>query len=283
MTATFSPITASDRAENELITGEAVALEVRPTSFLLRAAGALIDGLVSVVFFFGCLFMIGVIETVLGLDSAIAQALITASMAVSLVVLPAVIETVTRGRSAGRFAVGARIVRNDGGAISFRHAITRSLTGVLELYFTLGGIAALVGLLNGRSRRLGDLLAGTYSQHERVPQIRRFVRPMPPELFGWAQIADVAKLPEPLARRITQFLAQADRFTPESRLRVATELAQEAGAYTSPIPPVHPETLLIGIAAIRRDRDSRALQARARRLDALAPALQSTPHDFPQR
>ncbi|RLP79787.1 RDD family protein [Mycetocola lacteus] len=283
MTATFSPIAVGDSTENELITGEAVVLEVRHTSFLLRAAGALIDGLVTVIFIIGCFMLLGMLSTMIDMDAAIGQALSVAVVATGLVILPATVETLTRGRSVGRFTVGARIVRNDGGAISFRHALTRALVGVLELYLTLGGLAATVGLLNNRSRRLGDLLAGTYSQHERVPQIRRFIRPMPPELYGWAQIVDVAKLPEPLARRISQFLAQADRFTPESRFRVASELAAEVAPFTSPLPRVHPETLLVGVAAIRRDRDARALQARGRRLDALAPALMGTPHDFPQR
>lgn len=280
MTATFSPITDPIIDQNELITGEAVALSVRPASFLLRAAGTIIDVLVSILVIIGLFWFLGRVAMSINIDEPTGTALSIIIVVFGLVILPSTVEILTRGRSLGKLAVGVRIVRDDGGAIQYRHALTRALVGVLELYMTLGGLAAIVGLLSDRSKRLGDMVAGTYSQHERVPHVRRMVRPLPPELAGWATVADVARMPEPLERRISQFLAQADRFTPESRQRLATELAGEAAAYTSPIPPVHPETLLVAIAAIRRDRDARSLDAQARRLAAVGPALTGNPHGF---
>src|SRR3546814_14926190 len=84
---------------------------------------------------------------------------------------PTTVETVTRGRSLGKLAVGGRIVRADGGAIGFRHAFLRALLGVLELWFTLGSLAALVGAFTPLAQRLGAPLAGPY---------RARTRPRPP-------------------------------------------------------------------------------------------------------
>jgi uncharacterized RDD family membrane protein YckC len=267
--------------EREVVTGEAVALDVKPTSYILRAAGTALDWLVYVLLFVA--FVMVIIYTAGGLDEALQRALITVSLVFALVIAPMTVEFATHGRSLGKLAIGARIVRDDGGGTQLRHAFIRALTGVVEIYMTFGGLAALVGLLNGRSKRLGDLLAGTYSQLERVPVADAVGFAMPPQLAAWATIADVARLPDRLSRRIAQFLHQAQGMTPAARVGLSTELAGEAAAFVSPLPPVDPETFLVGVAALRRDRDFRALSLEKERLDRLAPVLDAVPHGFPER
>src|SRR6478609_399829 len=61
---------------------------------------------------------------------------------------------------------------------------------------------------------------------------------IPYPLVGWAQVADVARLPDPLARRTAQFVSHADRMEPAARARVAASLAAEAAVHVSPVPPV---------------------------------------------
>lgn len=268
-------------AERELVTGEAVALDVRPASYLLRAAGTIIDWLVSLLVMFGCLLLL--VATGGGLDGALVRALVILILVFGMVILPTTVELATRGRSLGRLAVGARIVRDDGGAIGFRHAFIRALAGVLEIFMTFGGIAALTGLLSARSKRLGDLMAGTYSQLERVPKARPLDLYLAPQLAGWAQTADVGRLPDRLSRRIAQFVRQAPQLTPAARLGLSTELAREASAYVSPLPPVDAETFLVGVAVLRRQRDGRALQLEHDRLERLTPVLDALPHGFPDR
>jgi uncharacterized RDD family membrane protein YckC len=279
--AASAPPTADDSAETELMTGEAVALDVRPASFILRAAGSLIDwlayGLLLVGFVLGIQFLAG------GLDSALRTALVTVSLVFCLVIVPTAVELLTRGRSLGRWAVGARIVRDDGGATRLRHAFIRALMGVVEVFLTFGGLAALSALLNSRSKRLGDLLAGTYSQHERVPRVVESVYGVPAQLGGWAEVADVARLPDRLSRRIAAYLQQAGQLTPTARAGLAAELAGEASAFVSPIPPVGPEVFLAGVAALRRERDAAALRLESERMSRLAPVLTGLPHGFPSR
>src|SRR5690606_12760401 len=137
---------------------------------------------------------------------------------------------------------------------------------------------ALIGLLTPRTQRLGDLLAGTYSQYERVSGKVAPMFAMPPHLSGWAQVADVARLPDPLGRRRGQFLVNAPAFDPARRAAIAAELAAEVSAFVSPVPTVEPEYFLAGVAVLRREREAAALRLEAERLERLEPALTSVPH-----
>lgn len=267
--------------ERELVTGEAVTLDVKPASYILRAAGTFIDWVVYLLVMLGCVLLL--VATGGGLDQALVRALVILILVFGTVVLPLTVELASRGRSLGKLAVGARIVRDDGGAIGFRHAFIRALTGVLEIFLTVGGIAALAGLLNTRSKRLGDLIAGTYSQLVRVPAPRPLELFLSPALIGWAATADVGRLPDRLSRRIAQFVRQAPQLTPAARYGLSTELAREAAAFVSPLPDVDAEAFLVGVALLRRQRDARGLALEQQRLERLAPVLDGLPHAFPDR
>lgn len=276
-----APAAADVTQDDELLTGEAVALDVRPTGFVLRAAGCLIDWMLSVAVFLGLLF---VVFTVAGsLDPAASSAVVILILVFAILIVPLTVELAMRGQSLGRLAVGARIVRDDGGAIRFRHALVRALTGVAEIYLTFGGLAAVAALLNPKAKRFGDLLAGTYSQHERVPLAPSAAFGVPVELSEWARNADVAPLPDRLARRIAQFLAQASRLTPASRSARASELAREASRHVHPIPAGDAELFLAAVSVLRREREAAALARRRNILDGLAPTLDAQPGGFPDR
>ena len=214
------PLDASD----EVLSGEAVAIDVQPIGFVLRAAGAIIDLLVGIAVFVLTLFLRIWLLDIGVLDQATDTIAFIASIVISFVVLPITMEVALKGRSLGKLAVGGRIVRLDGGATGFRHAFIRALLGVLEIYMTLGSVAVLAGAFSARSQRLGDMVAGTYSQRVRTPKLIPSVPVLPPMLAGWAQIADVARLPDRLARRISQFLQSAPRMVPSARARVAQDL-----------------------------------------------------------
>jgi uncharacterized RDD family membrane protein YckC len=284
---TGSPDTGSADDDLELITGEAVALDLRPTGFVLRAAGAIIDWFVYLGgYILLAAFVLPLVALGLNLDTSSTAALNLAALVLAIVVAPIVVELLSHGKSLGKLAVGARIVRDDGGAIGFRHSFVRALTGVLELYITFGGFAALIALLNGRSKRLGDLLAGTYSQYERVSREVVPIYGVPAELSDWALTADVARMPDRVARRMASFLRQAPGLSPTTRDRLGRELAAEASAWVAPIPTVPPggaEHFLAAVVALRRDRELAALDLERERLATLRPALGGLPHGFPER
>lgn len=272
-----------DIHQDEVLTGEAVALDVQPLGFFLRALGCFIDMLLGV----AVLLLFALVSSWLvgigAIDSALQPVLTIVVVVLVTVVVPTVVETVTRGRSLGRLAVGGRIVRVDGGAAGFRHAFIRALVGVLELWFTIGAVAALVGAFTPRSQRLGDLLAGTYCERTRTPRLPDAALGVPPVLHEWAAVADVARLPERLSRRLAQFARSAPSMEPSARARVAASLAAEAAQHVSPVPAVDPETFLIAVVAVRRDRELRALQFETARADALTAAAAAPPRGFPSR
>lgn len=268
--------------QGEVFTGEAVALDVRPASLLLRAGGTIIDA-ITYLGSFALLAWLVTATAGTGIDQSMLTALAIMGLVTALVIVPTVVETATHGRSLGKLAIGARIVRDDGGAITMRHAFIRALMGVLEIYMTIGGLAAMAGLLSPQSKRFGDMLAGTHSQMERVPHYGEPIYDVPQPLLAWAVIADVGPLPDRLQRRLAQFIQQAPQLSDAARTRLAGQLAHEASAYVSPLPHVDPELFLVGVVALRRQRDAASLALTEQRLARLEPALNSLPHGFPER
>lgn len=259
-----------------------MALDVRPAGVILRAAGTIIDWLAYLLLY----LVLALTVTMLAgdsLDAALAQALMIVGLVVSVLLAPMIVEVATGGRSLGRLAIGARIVRDDGGAIQLRHAFIRSLMGLLEIYMTFGGLAVTAGLLNSRSKRLGDMLAGTYSQNERVSKHVPAVHSVPLELSQWAETVDIVRLPDALSRRVSQFLGQSAKLSPDSRARIADGLVAEVSQFVSPLPQAHAEAFLLAVTAVRRDREYAALLLERARLDRLSPVLTGLPHGFPTR
>ncbi|WP_438353515.1 RDD family protein [Microbacterium sp. CJ88] len=276
-------ITRVELAQDEILTGEAVALDVQPVGFFLRALGTLIDMLVGVTVYVLFLVSAGWASAQGALDPVLFPILSVTMLVVVTVVIPTTVETATRGRSVGKLAVGARIVRIDGGASGFRQAFIRAVVGVFELWFTVGAVAALTGAFSPRAQRLGDLLAGTYSERTRAAALPPPAPGVPPFLAGWAGVADVARLPDRLARRVAQFVRQAEHMAPSARARVAASLAAEVHPFVSPVPAADPEGLLRAVAAVRRDRELHALMLEERRVAALTAAAPDAPRGFPAR
>ncbi|MFE5672463.1 RDD family protein [Agromyces sp. NPDC056523] len=273
-------VRAAGRVDDEaLVTGEAVALDVRPASAVMRAGGAAIDVIATLIVGLAAFLAIAGLD----LDEAALRAVGISLVVACIVVLPTTVETASRGRSLGKLALGLRVVRDDGGATGLRHAFIRALVGVLEIWMTFGGLAVLVGFLNPDSKRLGDLLAGTHAQVERVPRYTPQGFGVPAPLAAWATIADVGRLPDPVARRVAAFFHNAPHLAPASRRRVAERLAVEVAPYVSPVPSGDPELMLAGVAALRRERDLAALALESRRMSALEPVLDARPLGFPER
>jgi uncharacterized RDD family membrane protein YckC len=213
---------------DDMVTGEAVALDLPPASLGVRIAAGLIDVLVTYVMLIVTLFVF-VIAASGASDSnidALSQIALIGTLIVVFLALPTGIETLTRGKSLGKLALGLRTVRDDAGPISFHHAFVRALIGFVEIYAFQGGPAFLSALISQRGKRLGDYAAGTYVVRERVPMRLGVHIPMPPPLVTWAGQADMASLPTPLALAVRQFVSRAHQIEPSSRHRIGADLAR---------------------------------------------------------
>lgn len=268
--------------DDGVVIGEGVLLDARPTSVVTRAAAAIIDVIALGLLLLGLLllafrvFSLAPSEDVLRIVTVVVMVLV-------LIVVATTVDTLTRGRSLGKLAVGIRVVRDDGGPIRFRQAFTRALVGVLELWLAMGSVALITSLVNSQGKRLGDLAAGTYAVRVRGRVERPVVIGMPPFLAGWAHGADVARLPDGLALQVRQFLGRATGLNPGSRHALGQQLAGEVARYVAPPPPpgTHPEAFLAAVIATRRDREHAAALRIQARTAAEAEQLHRLPHGVP--
>ncbi|GAB2887112.1 RDD family protein [Nocardioides pacificus] len=245
--------------EDDLVTGEAVALDLPPAGLGTRIASGLIDVVVTLTLLVVLLLvtLVAAIDT----DAALVWVAYIATLITVFLIWPSAFETLTRGRSIGKLALGLRTVRDDAGPITFQHAFVRALIGFVEVYAFTGAPAFFSALLSAKGKRLGDYAAGTYVVRDRMP-LRLAPPPlMPPPLVAWAISADMRSLPVPLALGVRQFLSRAPQLDPRSRHDLGVRLAEQVSQYVAPAPPpgTPPEPYLAAVVAERRERDARRL------------------------
>ena len=203
-------------------------------------------------------------------DAALGHVAVVGTLIVVFLAFPTTVETLSRGKSLGKWAFGLRAVRDDAGPISFQQSFVRALVGFVEIYLTGGAPAFFSSLLSSRGKRLGDYAAGTYVVRERVRLRLAPPAPMPPELAAWARAADVAALPTGLALAIRQFLGRLAGLDPASRAAVGAGLAQQVSPYVAPPPPAGTPP---GVPRGRRRDPPRARPARLGRERAFRERL----------
>ncbi|MGW1030072.1 RDD family protein [Streptomyces sp. NPDC002577] len=243
---------------SELVTGEAVALELRPAKLPSRALAVLIDLAVAWAVYVAVL--LGLAAATASLDEAAVAAVSVAAFLLVLVGGPIAVETLSHGRSLGKLACGLRVVRDDGGPIRFRHALVRGAFGVVEILATFGIVACIASLVSARGRRLGDVFAGTLVVRERVPAGRAaFVPPPPPWLVGRFSGLDLSAVPDGLWLAIRQYLTRIGQLDPQVGWVMAERLAADLAARTgAPAPPgVPPAAFLAAVVHERQSRDAR--------------------------
>lgn len=223
---------------SQLVTGEAVALDLRPAALPSRLIAAGIDGLAQGVLLFGLFLLLGAGFSS-GLSEAAGAALAIVFTLLVLAGYPIAFETLMRGRTPGKAAMGLRVVRDDGGPIAFRQALVRGLASMFleRPGVTLFSGAVITSLLQRDSKRIGDLLAGTLVLQERIPGRVTQPVPMPPPLAGWAAELDLSGLPDDLARSARSFVARAPELTDAAREDLGRKLVAAVTAAVQPPPP----------------------------------------------
>ncbi|MBF6328674.1 RDD family protein [Nocardia transvalensis] len=239
-------------------TGEAVALELPIARIPTRAAAFLIDVVIQLVL--GWMLLVGVLTLVARLEPDLAwlEAAMVVTVVTVLVGYPTVCETLLRGRTLGKLALGLRVVRGDGGPIDFRHAITRGLAGAIVDFWMLGGlgaVAVVTSLCSPRARRVGDILAGTVVVHDRARIPLPALAAAPPWLLDWAQQLDLSGLSEDLALPVRQYLTRFRTLTPEVQTTLGHTLVTAVCTRlrTTP-PPGYPPLHILGAVIAERQR-----------------------------
>ena len=250
-----------------VVSGEAVELEVRYARLGSRMLALMIDFIVQIVLFIALGLLVAFFFAVTGssglTDAALLSAFGTIILVTVLIGYPVGCEMLFRGRTLGKFALGLRVVRDDGGPIRLRHSLIRALVAVavewpgLVLPVLTWALCLGTMLANPRGKRVGDLAAGTIVIHDRTPAGWGWVPAMPPQLAPWAALLDLTGLDDDLALAVRHFLSRNRQLAEPARTRLGLALAREVSRCTSPpAPPMVPGWVYL--AAVLAERHRRA-------------------------
>ena len=229
---------------DQVVTPEAVALELEPATVGSRSVAILLDYLLIGT----ALLLLAAAEAAFGFGGFVPNWLGIALLLLLVFALqfgyPVGFETLWRGRTPGKAAMGLRVVTTEGAPVRFRHAAVRAAIGLVELQATLGGIAVIASLASSRGQRLGDLAAGALVVRERRSSgPPRAVRFDPPRgLESYVRILDVSGLDAGDYATVRELLRRP--MEPATREHVAREIAAGLLGRVQPPPPA-------GVDAVR--------------------------------
>jgi uncharacterized RDD family membrane protein YckC len=256
----------------EVVTGEAVVLDLTVARFPSRILALLIDIVIQLPIL---IFLAVVVSATSAshLNSASGAAIYLSGFMFVVIGYPLIFETLSRGKTLGKMALGIRVVSDDGGPERFRQALIRALSAAfVEVWlppFNLIGIPAglITSMVSAKGKRLGDLFAGTFVIQERVPprpDLAPVFTVIPPPLLGWAQHLEVSRLSDQTAAAASSFLRRFYDLRPAAREQLGMQLAAAVAAQVSPPPPpgTEPAAFLAAVLAVRREREQARLMAR---------------------
>jgi uncharacterized RDD family membrane protein YckC len=256
----------------EVVTGEAVVLDLTVARFPSRILALVIDIVVQI----PALVFVAAVASASGanhLNRASAAAVYVVGLMLVVIGYPVIFETLSRGKTLGKMAMGIRVVGDDGSPERFRQALIRALSAAfIEVWLfpiNLIGIPAglITAMVSAKGKRLGDMFAGTFVIQERVarrPDLAPGFTVIPPPLLGWAQHLEVSRLSDQTAAAASSYLRRYYDLRPAAREQLGMQLASAVAAQVSPPPPPGTDaaSFLAAVLAVRREREQARLQAR---------------------
>ncbi|GAA1555939.1 RDD family protein [Kribbella sancticallisti] len=258
---------------SQLVTGEAVVLQVRIARMPTRALACAIDfTLQSIALGILLALMFGFLISG-SASPALGTALVILVVVLVLIGYRVVMETLTRGRTLGKMALGLKVVRDDGSSIRFRHALVRSLMWLFVDFspFFAASPGIVASLMNKQGKRIGDMVAGTVVIRERHQPMASPPLFVPGHLVQWAQSLELARLSDELANTSREYLARYTELEPAARVALGDALAFRVGGVTAPAPPV-PISSPAFLSAVLAERRRRELN----RLATIRPTYANT-------
>jgi uncharacterized RDD family membrane protein YckC len=241
---------------SQLVTGDAVLLDLRPARIPTRLLSTGIDLVLMIAATVGYGYLV---DTIGGSQARVRAVTIAGALIINFG-YPITMETLTRGRTVGKLALGLRVARDDGGAIRFRQALLRGLAfWTVDFAIWTGLCGGLIcAAVNPLSKRIGDLMAGTIVIRTRAPRPLEPIPPVPAELSLWASQLELSGLPDELVTAARHLVQRAPGLSAYPRDQVARDLARQVAARTAPPPPAElaPLKFLAAVVAERRRREA---------------------------
>ena len=209
-----------------------------------RLLAFLVDALINLVVLFVAGIAASAIYSSMGSSGGVAEALALTIFSVMLFtghfLYFAILEATSAGRTPGKRAMGLRVVRVDGSAPGLSEALIRNIARIADYFLALG---LFVAFFNERSRRIGDLLAGTMVIRERTTmtqaQVTAPVLVRTPD--AGPGIDGIDRLGQHEYAVIRAFLSRPG-LPPDQRARLAWQIAQKLFERME-LPPAAPERM----------------------------------------
>lgn len=246
-TLTSAALATSDRDSEGIVTPEAVLLDVETAGFASRIMAGLLDLIIQA---FGLTILSVIIGAAFPGDESGTITAVAIVFFAMLFVYPVAFETLMRGRTPGKIALGIRAVTVDGAPIRLREATLRAMGGVVDKVLPPGGITgALFVTLTPKHQRVGDLIAGTMvirdpEKHVLTPAIWFSA---PPALVPYAETIDPTAITVEQYTVVRSFLTRGASLSTPIRSVLARDLAVRLADRVHHTPPqwVAPEDFLI--------------------------------------
>ncbi|MFG1624645.1 RDD family protein [Kribbella sp. NPDC049227] len=268
---------------SQLVTGEAVVLQVRIARMPTRALACAIDVLLQLIVLSVLISLLA--GFLIGGDASEALAVSLIFIVILLVAVGyrVVMETLTRGRTLGKMVLGLKVVRDDGSSIRFRHALVRTLfwffVDFAPWFAACPGIVA--SLMNKQGKRIGDMVSGTVVIRERHQPMTSPPLFVAGHLVQWAQSLELSRLSDELANTARDYLGRFTELQPDARIALGDALAYRVSQVTAPAPPVPliaPAYLSAVLAERRRRELNRLATARPAHTGPFAPYAPPSPY-----
>ncbi len=174
-------------------------------------------------------------------------------------------EALWNGQTPGKRMIGLRVIRLDGTPVSLAEVVIRNLLRILDLLPTAYGVGVVTMFITDKSRRLGDLAAGTVVVHDRkavmLQPLSGAAAPVPlerieaaiPEGFALERVGDQD------LQIIEEFLQRRGQLVNRKQLagHILHSLYSRLGQPVDPTSEADPEQMLAAIHQALKDRNRR--------------------------
>jgi uncharacterized RDD family membrane protein YckC len=191
-------------------------------------------------------------------------------------------ETYWNGQTPGKWALGLRVVSDDGQPINARQAVMRNVLRAVDMIppplYLLG---LFVASANKRFQRLGDFAAGTIVVVEESPRVYGVANVTEAEAIRLAELIPVNFEPtRSLARALSVYVERRGGFAWGRRAEIARHLAEPLRIKFN-LPPETSHDLLLCAAYYRtfiadRDKDQRSARPRGTQSTPFAATVAGT-------
>ncbi len=198
----------------EIETPEGIRLHLLPAGMAPRAIAWVLDLLLRLV----VLWLLGMALLLMG---RVGSGLHMIAMFALMWLYPVLFELFWRGQTPGKKLLGLRVVHADGTPVGWAASATRNLLRTFDMLPFGYAVGVVTSLLDGRSRRLGDMAAGTLVVHVPAPPRTHAAIPAP--------AVDPPPLQRPEREALIEFGERHAQLSPERQLELAGLLQPLSG------------------------------------------------------